>query len=78
MSTFSRDGLQCPKPRFPELTSAQLKSLEEYSVQHGRNWKACLRNDWENGRSYGELQQIRNTFGPTWLVRFSFPDGGAA
>ena len=54
-------------------TPAQLHALEQYALANGRYWKAKLREDWEFGNARGELQQLRNQFGPSWLVRFKFP-----
>jgi hypothetical protein len=54
-------------------TPAQLDALQEYALAHGRYWKAKLRLDWEFARTRGELQQLRNQFGPLWLLRFRFP-----
>ena len=53
-----------------KLSAEQLKAVQEYAAANGRNWKSALRHDWETGQAYGELQQIRNNFGPTWLVNF--------
>lgn len=55
-----------------KLTQDQLEALRTYAANNGRTWKAKLGDDWMTGRSNGELQQIRNTFGPTWLTRFRF------
>jgi hypothetical protein len=57
-----------------QLTPEQLDALVKYAAENGRAWKAALRHDWETGRSLGELQQIRNAFGPSWLVRFRLPE----
>jgi hypothetical protein len=54
-------------------TAAQLSALVCYATGHGRTWKSQLNDDWMNGRAEGELQQIRNQFGPSWLVRFRLP-----
>ena len=57
-------------------TKEQLDALANFAANEGRNWKVVLRNAWETG-SYptgsdaATLQQIRNTFGPSWLVAFS-------
>jgi hypothetical protein len=56
-----------------KLTAEQLKAIKEYAAANGRNWKSALRHDWETGQSYGDLQQIRNSFGPSWLVNFRLP-----
>lgn len=55
--------------RSQEPTASELSALELYAVTHGRNWKQQLLDDWTNGRTEGELQVIRNTRGPTWLVQ---------
>jgi hypothetical protein len=61
-------------------TPQQLEALTLFAAANGRNWKSALRTLWENGAyeravlggaDSAALQQIRNTFGPTWLTRFS-------
>jgi len=55
----------------------QVQALREFAAAHGRNWKSVLRQSWMTG-DYSNapndtavyLQQVRNNFGPTWLVRF--------
>lgn len=50
--------------------------LKEVREKIGRNYKQPIRMAWMNGDYTGEgleqwdsqLQQIRNVFGPTWLV----------
>lgn len=63
------------------LTPEQLQALRQFAQANGRRWKSALNTLWMNGAynnavlgdaDPGYLQQIRNTFGPTWLVRFSF------
>lgn len=54
--------------RGASLSSADVAALVQYAASHGRTWKAKLRADWENGRCQGELQMMRNTFGPSWLA----------
>ncbi len=56
----------------PLLTQNQLEALRQYAAEHGRTWKAALNHDWMTGQTVGELQQVRNTFGPTWLAHFKF------
>lgn len=60
----------------------QLEALRTFAAANGRNWKSNLRQAWMTG-IYDEyagtgrrdlLQQVRNAFGPTWLVRFRLPD----
>ena len=56
-----------------ELTAEQLAALRDYADSHGRTWKAQLNFEWMTGTARGTLQQIRNQFGPTWLMRFKLP-----
>lgn len=61
----------------PRLSSEQAQALAEWAAIYGRTWKQALRHAWETGDYEGfeqlnYLQQIRNTFGPSWLVRFRF------
>jgi len=57
----------------------QMDALRAFARANGRTWKAALRDLWMNGvynyAVMGDadsacLQQIRNTFEPTWLCRF--------
>ena len=62
----------------PKLTIEQLEALQQYAKKHGRNWKQSLRDSWMNGVYDGfegsnYLQQIRNNFGPSWLISFRLP-----
>ncbi len=58
-------------------TEEQIEALRAYAKEHGRTWKADLNHDWMTGQAFGALQQIRNQFGPSWLVRFSFKSPAA-
>jgi hypothetical protein len=60
-----------------EMTNAAaLAILAEVKAKLGRNYKSAIRVAWMNGNYDGQglgewanrLQQIRNAFGPTWLV----------
>ena len=61
------------------LSPEQIECLKRFAAANGRNWKQVLRDAWMAGGydaasgQYidGPLQQIRNTFGPSWLTRFS-------
>lgn len=59
-------------------TVAQLIALRAYADEHGRTWKRDLNTDWQyaraqvNGEHSPELQQVRNTLGPSWLAKFRF------
>lgn len=62
------------------LTNEQLAALREFANVNGRDWKSKLNHAWATGRyrnyngadDEGSLQQVRNTFGPTWLSKFNF------
>ena len=65
---------------FVNLTADQLAALRTFADANGRNWKSKLNLAWYHGR-YSDyngaddacsLQQVRNSFGPSWLVKFSF------
>ena len=62
------------------LTLEEIDALERFAGANGRRWKAELHHLWMTGAyRYAllggadpmYLQQIRNAFGPCWLVRFS-------
>lgn len=56
----------------------QLNAMVTFARIHGRRWKSHLNYLWMTG-NYGFadpaplLQQIRNEFGPSWLVSFRLP-----
>lgn len=57
-------------------TTEQLIAIRKYARIEGKRWKASLRQAWMTG-DYGVhgdvsplLQQVRNSFGPSWLVKF--------
>ena len=58
----------------------QFIALRTFADANGRSWKSKLNIAWSTGRyddfsgteDYSSLQQVRNTFGPSWLVKFSF------
>ena len=62
------------------LSADQLQALRTFAKANGRSWKFKLNHAWSTGRyhdykgtdDYGSLQQVRNRFGPSWLVRFAF------
>lgn len=56
-------------------TAEQLNALAHYAAAHGRTWKSQLNHAWMTGDYWSSdqsnyLQQVRNEFGPSWLVRF--------
>jgi hypothetical protein len=53
----------------------QMMALSEWARIHGRLWKTALRHAWMTGDYDGFdaanfLQQVRNEFGPSWLISF--------
>jgi hypothetical protein len=62
------------------ISAEQLAALRTFATANGAQWKSKLNVAWMTGRyndyngteEYGLLQQVRNTFGPSWLVKFSF------
>lgn len=57
-----------------ELTPAQRSALVAFKKGQGRDWKAALRDGWLRSAYPGELQQIRNQFGPEWLNKLTQAD----
>jgi hypothetical protein len=57
-------------------SDAQINALVQYARAHGRCWKADLCADWSSGRDARNplLRQLRNDFGPRWLMRFRLPE----
>lgn len=56
-------------------TTEQIKALNDFARENGRMWKVALRRAWQTGNYEGcqyapVLQQIRNTFGPSWLQSY--------
>ncbi len=57
-------------------TPEQIAALKQFAKENGRYWKSALRESWMNGiyctqADTAALQQVRNSFGPSWLVRFN-------
>lgn len=62
-----------------QLTPDQLVALDNFRTEQGRSWKAELRLCWETGcypnqHVAGYLQQLRNEFGPRWLIAYRVGD----
>ena len=59
----------------------QLEALQQFAHRNGRTWKSVLRQAWMTGQypvdcdcyDSNLLQQVRNAFGPSWLMRFHLP-----
>lgn len=65
------------------LEADELAALKAFAAEYGREWKQYLMAAWLSsahrgramgGKDTGILRGIRNTFGPSWLVDFRFPD----
>jgi hypothetical protein len=54
-------------------TPEQLAAIVAYAKAHGRHWKRDLNDAWMRAAEPGLLQQMRNQFGPSWLVSFKLP-----
>jgi hypothetical protein len=59
-------------------TAVQIEALKQFAAANGRTWKFELNYLWMNGAyNYAVLggadsaclQQIRNQFGPSWLLK---------
>jgi len=64
-------------PRPAGLSCAHYQALKNFASNEGRCWKSALRHCWEtgiypNGCRSDLLQQVRNIYGPSWLVKFTF------
>ena len=58
------------------LSAEQIEALRAYRDRHGRRWKSRLLAEWHSstGDEGPELRQVRNTFGPSWLLNYRLPD----
>lgn len=64
------------KSEWDQPSSEQMQALIEWSEYKGRAWKQALRDAWMTGdydsfEKSNFLQQLRNSFGPSWLTQFS-------
>lgn len=56
-------------------TPEQLERLRQFAQQYGPAWKEILITMWGRGTDMNEqdgylLHQIRNQYGPSWLMNF--------
>lgn len=65
-----------------DLSPEELKALQEFAAEYGREWKEYLFAAWLSysykgrhmgGADTGILRQIRNEFGNEWLHNFKLP-----
>jgi hypothetical protein len=57
---------------YQPLMLAQVEALRRYVDQHGRCWKASLRNEWMCASAEPLLHSLRNSHGPRRLANFQF------
>jgi hypothetical protein len=60
------------------LTKEQAAALIRFSRSNGRSWKRELNMAWSNGSDAYEpdgchLREVRNQFGPSWLIKYRLP-----
>ena len=58
-------------PRSCFFPLAELEALHAFRRENGRNWRAKLRELWNQGKDEGELRYIRNTLGPRGIDRLA-------
>lgn len=63
----AEDGVDAP------LLLAQVDHLQAYADQHGRGWKQRLWLEWTNATADPVLSLLRNSHGPSWLLRYNLP-----
>jgi hypothetical protein len=65
-------------------TAEQIKAIITWADRMGRFWRRELHSAWMDGNYQGNrdissgLQQVRNQFGPEWLVKFNLKAAKAA
>ncbi len=61
------------------LPPAEHQAIVHFAARHGRRWKSELREAWMTGIycdpavDSATLQRIRNTYGPSWLIKCRVP-----
>ncbi|KVO15209.1 hypothetical protein [Burkholderia ubonensis] len=56
------------KPSMSQLPPDLLGALVKFRAENGRTWKHKLLSGWLRAAFPGELQRLRNDFGPEWLA----------
>lgn len=51
-----------------ELNKDQATALQDFADVNGRYWKNKLIQLWNRGQDGGLLRQVRNAFGPVWIL----------
>lgn len=57
------------KPSLSQLPPDLLGALAKFRSENGRTWKHKLLSGWLRAAFPGELQRLRNDFGPEWLTQ---------
>ncbi len=57
-----------------QLTGEMRSALRTFARAHGRYWKRALSDLWTSGRDEGVLRRVRNTIGPSGLIRLKAAD----
>ncbi|SEI14545.1 hypothetical protein [Paraburkholderia hospita] len=57
------------KSGLAQLPPDLLEALVKFRSENGRTWKHKLLSGWLRAAFPGELQRLRNDFGPEWLTR---------
>lgn len=60
------------------LTPDELAAITAFAKEHGRTWKADLRDLWMRAAAPATLHRLRNTHGPSWLESFQIPKSNAS
>jgi hypothetical protein len=66
LSTMTQEN---DKPSLSQLPPDLLEALVKFRSENGRAWKHKLLSGWLRAAFPGELQRLRNEFGPEWLTR---------
>jgi len=56
------------RPSLTQLPPNLVEALVKFRSENGRTWKHKLLSGWLRAAFPGELQQLRNEFGPEWLA----------
>lgn len=60
--------------QYPRLTDHQAAVIRAFAEDHGRRWKATLRDLWMRAAAEPTLHNLRNTHGPSWLAGYRLPN----
>jgi hypothetical protein len=60
--------MRTTKQMIAEMTEDEKNALSSFYIQHGRKWKSVLRDEWMSASGIGPIHNMRNKYGPAWLV----------